>query len=85
MADPVAQPTKEPDVKEPDVKEQDVKEPATAGPLMDEPLMDETSGISVGQKAPSFRLKDQHGKVRSLDEFAAQGNVALVFYRSADW
>lgn len=62
------------------VTEQDVERPTTAGTVMDE-----NSGIAVGQKAPSFRLKDQNGKVRSLDEFAAQGNVALVFYRSADW
>jgi hypothetical protein len=62
------------------VTEQGVERPTTAGPVMDE-----NSGIAVGQKAPSFRLKDQNGKVQSLDEFAAQGNVALVFYRSADW
>ena len=69
-ADPVVQPA----------TEQDVERPTTAGPMMDE-----NSGVAVGQKAPSFHLKDQNGKVRSFDEFAAQGKVALVFYRSADW
>ena len=40
---------------------------------------------SVGAKAPSFTLKDQDGKERSLDELLKKGNVALVFYRSAGW
>ena len=50
-----------------------------------EPVMEEKTGVAVGQKAPSFRLKDQTGTERSLDEFLKQGKVALVFYRSADW
>ncbi len=69
-ADPVVQPA----------PEQDFERPTAAGPIMDE-----NSGIAVGQKVPSFHLEDQNGEVRSLDEFVAQGNVALVFYRSADW
>ena len=56
--------------------------PVTAGT---EPVMEEKTGVAVGQKAPSFRLKDQTGTERSLDEFLKQGKVALVFYRSADW
>ena len=43
------------------------------------------TGPKVGEKAPSFTLKDQDGKDRSLDEFLAKGNVALVFTRSTDW
>ncbi len=50
-----------------------------------EPVMEGNTGLAAGQKAPSFRLKDQTGTERSLDEFLAQGKVALVFYRSADW
>lgn len=49
------------------------------------PVMDENTGIAVGQKALAFELKDQSGQLRSLDDFLAEGNVALVFYRSADW
>lgn len=41
--------------------------------------------LAVGQKAPSFKLKDQDGVERSLDDFLKQGKVAIVFYRSADW
>jgi peroxiredoxin len=40
---------------------------------------------SIGEKAPSFTLKDQNGKERSLDELLKKGKVALVFYRSAGW
>ncbi len=40
---------------------------------------------AVGSKAPSFTLQDQNGKPRTLDELLKDHNVALVFYRSADW
>ena len=46
---------------------------------------EEQSGLKAGASAPKFTLKDQDGKDRTLDEFVAKGNVALVFYRSADW
>jgi cytochrome oxidase Cu insertion factor (SCO1/SenC/PrrC family) len=49
------------------------------------PAPEAMSGPKVGEKAPSFTLKDQDGKERSLDEFLKKGKVALVFYRSADW
>ncbi len=42
-------------------------------------------GLKVGSKAPAFTLKDQHGKEQSLGAMLKKGNVALVFYRSADW
>ncbi len=42
-------------------------------------------GVKVGEKAPGFKLKDQSAKDRSLDEFLAEGKLALVFYRSAAW
>ena len=44
-----------------------------------------TGPIAVGQKAPNFRLKDQHGQEQALQVLLKNGNVALVFYRSADW
>ena len=43
------------------------------------------TGVKVGDKAPSFTLKDQEGRERSLDDLLKSGKVALVFYRSADW
>jgi peroxiredoxin len=36
--------------------------------------------IEVGQSAPDFELKDQHGEVVRLSDFRGQTNVALVFY-----
>ena len=45
----------------------------------------EKSGLKIGEKAPAFKLKDQAGKERTLDEFLKSGKVALVFYRSAAW
>ena len=45
----------------------------------------EKTGLKVGEKAPAFKLKDQNGKERTLEEFVKQGKVALVFYRSASW
>jgi hypothetical protein len=52
--------------------------------LADEPAPDKT-GLGIGQKAPEFTLKDQEGEERSLSGLLKQGNVALVFYRSASW
>jgi cytochrome oxidase Cu insertion factor (SCO1/SenC/PrrC family) len=51
----------------------------------DDKAPDEKTGLKVGAKAPSFTLKDQNGKERSLDQFLKNGKVALVFYRSAGW
>jgi hypothetical protein len=45
----------------------------------------EKSGLSVGQKAPHFTLKDQNDRGVSLESLLKKGPVALVFYRSADW
>jgi len=41
--------------------------------------------LKVGDKAPDFTLKDQHGRDQSLSALLRQGKVALVFHRSADW
>ena len=58
--------------------------PGTASSQNDKPKA--TPGIKVGQKAPAFKLKNQDGKEVSLKELGKDGkDVALVFYRSADW
>jgi mycoredoxin-dependent peroxiredoxin len=41
-------------------------------------------GISVGQTAPDFALKDQSQKDVKLSDFAGKKNVVLVFY-PLDW
>lgn len=49
------------------------------------PAPAEMTGLAVGQPAPNFTLRDQHGKERSLASLLQLGPVALVFHRSADW
>jgi cytochrome oxidase Cu insertion factor (SCO1/SenC/PrrC family) len=49
------------------------------------PAPEKQTGLKVGELAPRFTLKDQDGQERSLDELLKKGNVALVFFRSADW
>ena len=36
--------------------------------------------VEVGQQAPDFELKDQHGTPVRLSEFRGRKNVVLVFY-----
>lgn len=48
-------------------------------------LAEKTPGIEVGKPAPKFELPDQDGKKRSLDSLLKEGDVAIVFYRSASW
>jgi peroxiredoxin len=36
--------------------------------------------VEVGQEAPDFELKDQHGKLVRLSSFRGEKNVVLVFY-----
>ena len=36
--------------------------------------------LEIGSPAPGFALRDQHGQVVSLADFADERNVALVFY-----
>jgi len=50
-----------------------------------DPTADDAPGIAVGEPAPDFKLMDQDGQEQSLKQLIAEQNVALVFYRSADW
>jgi hypothetical protein len=42
-------------------------------------------GLAVGQKAPAFSLRDQFGKVQSLETLKGSKGTVLLFFRSADW
>ena len=42
-------------------------------------------GPQVGQRVPSFSLKDQTGKVQTLQSIMGPKGAMLVFLRSADW
>src|SRR5947209_6819525 len=41
--------------------------------------------IAVGDRAPSFTLKDQNDREFSLDAMIKKGPVAVVFIRSIEW
>ncbi len=43
------------------------------------------AGLNVGDKAPSFELKNQKDETVKLSALLEHGPVAIVFYRSADW
>lgn len=42
-------------------------------------------GLAVGQKAPAFSIRDQFGRVQSLDTLKGRNGTVLLFFRSADW
>lgn len=42
-------------------------------------------GLAVGQKAPAFSIRDQLGRVQSLDTLKGKNGTVLLFFRSADW
>lgn len=42
-------------------------------------------GLAVGQKAPAFSLRDQFGRVQTLDTLRGSNGTVLLFFRSADW
>jgi len=42
-------------------------------------------GLAVGQKAPAFSVRDQFGRVQTLDTLKGKNGSVLLFFRSADW
>ena len=55
--------------------------PAALGQLPAE----EEPRVKVGEKAPEFTLKNQHGQSVTLKRLIGKKPTALVFFRSADW
>ncbi len=45
----------------------------------------QTLGPKVGDRAPDFTLRDQHGTERTLRSTFGPKGAVLVFFRSADW
>jgi len=45
----------------------------------------DTKTIAIGDRAPSFTLKDQNDREFSLETMLKKGPVALVFIRSIEW
>jgi len=42
-------------------------------------------GPRVGERLPSFSLRDQQGTEREFASLAGPKGLVLVFFRSADW
>jgi len=42
-------------------------------------------GLAVGQKAPTFSVHDQFGRVQTLATLKGTNGTVLLFFRSADW
>ncbi len=42
-------------------------------------------GLSVGQKAPDFSVRDQFGRQQTLESLKGPKGTILLFFRSADW
>ncbi len=42
-------------------------------------------GLEVGQKAPPFSVRDQFGRVQTLETLKGTNGTVLLFFRSADW
>jgi hypothetical protein len=42
-------------------------------------------GPPVGERVPDFSLKDQNGKIWTLQSIMGPKGAMLVFFRSADW
>ncbi len=42
-------------------------------------------GLAIGDKAPAFSIRDQFGKVQTLDTLKGANGTVLLFFRSADW
>ena len=42
-------------------------------------------GPQVGDRVPDFSLKDQTGKIQTLQSIMGPKGAMLVFLRSADW
>jgi peroxiredoxin len=59
--------------------------PLTGGSASGQDATPQTPEICIGQRAPSFTLKDQNDREISLDAMLKNGPVAVVFIRSAEW
>jgi peroxiredoxin len=44
-----------------------------------------TLGLAVGQRAPAFSMRDQFGRVQTLETLKGTNGTVLLFFRSADW
>ena len=62
-----------------------VKMPDIAQPVTRQKIDVSKLGPQVGEHVPDFSLKDQTGKVWTLQSIMGPKGAMLVFVRSADW
>src|ERR1700674_3062363 len=44
-----------------------------------------TIGLAVGERAPEFSIRDQFGRIQTLDTLKGTNGTVLLFFRSSDW
>ena len=44
-----------------------------------------TIGLAVGERAPDFSMRDQFGRIQTLDALKGTNGTVLLFFRSSDW
>ena len=42
-------------------------------------------GPQVGERVPEFSLRDQNGRIQTLESILGPNGAILLFHRSADW
>jgi hypothetical protein len=42
-------------------------------------------GLAVGERAASFSVRDQFGRIQTLETLKGRNGTVLLFFRSADW
>ncbi len=50
-------------------------------PLAEPERLDPGQGLSIGSRAPDFKLPDGNGKLHALADYVGNKNVVLIFYR----
>lgn len=50
-------------------------------PLAEPERLDPGHGLSIGSRAPDFKLPDGNGKLHALADYVGNENVVLIFYR----
>lgn len=43
------------------------------------------TGLTVGERIPNFRAKDQNGELRDFTSIRGPRGAVIYFYRSASW
>ncbi len=72
-------------VQQPDALTEDAMSSAAIDGETRTPIEVALLGPQVGEQVPSFNLRDQNGRVRTLESIMGRNGAMLLFHRSADW